>query len=95
MYIALAIMFAGMLLGRILRGYLNGPLLGHLTMAAILILLFLLGVAIGGNSRVFAALPTLGAQALVLTFACLTGSILCAALATPLIRPKSVSRDAR
>lgn len=45
------------------------------TTAAVFALLFLLGVSVGGNAQVMGALGALGAQALGLSLAGMTGSI--------------------
>lgn len=96
MYIALAIMFAGILAGRLLRRHLLGPLLGRLTMVSILLLLFLLGVAIGGNNHLLESLPRLGWQAIILMLFCVIGSIIFSVLATPFVKPaatESIHRE--
>ncbi len=78
MYIALGIMFAGMLVGRLLRGHVAAGIVRRLIMAAILLLLFLLGAAIGANEDLIRRLPDLGWQSLALMFFCVGGSIACA-----------------
>ena len=42
-----------------------------------MLMLFALGVAVGGNKALMADLPVLGGKALVLTVACVAGSIIC------------------
>lgn len=85
MYIALGIMLCGILAGRLGRRFLSHRLLGRLTMLAIFLLLFLLGVSIGANERLFERLPELGGEALALALLCLLGSIACSAAVTPYI----------
>lgn len=53
--------------------------LSRLTDAVVCLLLFLLGAAMGSNSTIIENLPTLGFQALVLTFGAVAGSILAVA----------------
>lgn len=75
MYIALGIMLCGMLIGRILCNYISSRLLRPCIMCAILLLLFLLGLSIGGNAALLAQLGSLGLEALLLTLFCVAGSI--------------------
>ena len=42
-----------------------------------MLMLFALGVAVGGNETLMANLPMLGGKALVLTVACVAGSLIC------------------
>ena len=42
-----------------------------------MLMLFALGVAVGGNETLMANLPVLGGKALVLTVACVAGSLIC------------------
>ena len=80
MYSALAIMLCGMLAGRILRGRLRAEALRRWIFLAIMLLLFLLGVAVGGNERLVRDLPRLGGAALTLALGALGGTLVCAAL---------------
>lgn len=80
MYIALSIMICGMLAGRILRGRLRAEALRRWIFLAIMLLLFLLGVAVGGNERLVRDLPRLGGAALTLALGALGGTLACAAL---------------
>lgn len=75
MYIALFILFLGLPLGLLLRKRINRPFLDRIIFMAILLLLFLLGAQIGANERLFADLPNLGGQALILMLFCVAGSI--------------------
>lgn len=76
MYIALALMFCGVLTGRLMRGFLPAAALSHILFVAVLGLLLLLGLQVGANEPLFASLDKLGLQALVLTLSALAGSIL-------------------
>lgn len=76
MLILFAVLFGGILTGRLLR---RRPLraLGNVITVIIWLLLFVLGVEVGGNEQVVRSLATLGVQALVLCTGALTGSIAC------------------
>ena len=86
MYTALLIMICGMIAGRILRGRLRAEALRRWIFLAIMLLLFLLGVAVGGNEQLVRDLPRLGGAALTLALGALGGTLVCAALLGPLFR---------
>ena len=86
MYTALSIMICGMIAGRILRGCLRAEVLRRWIFLAIMLLLFLLGVAVGGNERLVRDLPRLGGAALTLALGALGGTLACAALLAPRFR---------
>ncbi|MCM1532830.1 MAG: lysine exporter LysO family protein [Bacteroides sp.] len=74
----LGIMFAGILLGFLFRRL---PLLQKLDkplLYVIFILLFLMGLAVGGNPAIMESLPQIGGQALLLAVAGVLGSSLAA-----------------
>ena len=77
MLILFAVLFGGILTGRLLR---RRPLraLGSVITFIIWLLLFMLGTEVGGNEEVMRSLATLGVQALVLCTGALAGSIACA-----------------
>ena len=77
MLILFAVLFGGILTGRLLR---RRPLraLGSDITFIIWLLLFLLGTEVGGNEEVLRSLATHGVQALVLCTGALAGSIACA-----------------
>lgn len=80
MFIALGITFFGIAVGFFLR---NWPLTHTLTRGvtpAIMLLLFALGVSVGGNQTLMQALPRLGGTALTLTAASMLGSVACVLL---------------
>lgn len=77
MWLIFVMLLLGTGLGYALRG--RARLLAgvdHVTTAAVLALLFLLGVSVGLNDRVMASLDSLGALALGLSAAGMAGSIL-------------------
>ena len=80
MYTALAIMMCGRIAGRIFRGRLRAEALRRWIFLAIMLLLFLLGVAVGGNERLVRDLPRLGGAAFTLALGALGGTLACAAL---------------
>lgn len=86
MYIAICIMLAGMLFGRLSKNIKFFDLCRYLNMPAILILLFLLGVSIGKNREIVNALPILGGKAILLTLCGMTGSILCLCCISPILK---------
>lgn len=71
-------MFLGIAAGFLLRGKPLAALLTRCVTPAILLLLFALGISVGGNSTLMAALPELGGAAIVLTLAGVAGSLVCA-----------------
>ncbi len=93
MYIAICIMLCGLVIGRMTR---HIGLFRHfekLVLPSILLLLFLLGAGIGGNSKIMEALPKLGMSAFLITLAGMAGSIFCTWLITPFILKKTGKRQ--
>lgn len=80
MYIALGIMLCGMLAGRLLRGRLRPEALRRWIFLAIMLLLFFLGIAVGGNAQLVRDLPHLGGAALTLALGGIGGTLVCALL---------------
>ncbi|MDE6096527.1 MAG: lysine exporter LysO family protein [Muribaculaceae bacterium] len=78
MFIIIIIMAAGITLGWLLRGK-KLPFLGKLTNVLIWVLLFLLGVEVGGDDRIINGIATLGAEAAAVAVAGVAGSCLLAA----------------
>lgn len=73
------IMTVGIALGYFIRSRKRiAKLADKLTMWAIYLLLFLLGVAIGANGLIMKSLPSLGLTALVITIGSVLGSVLVA-----------------
>ncbi|WP_301964337.1 LysO family transporter [Desulfovibrio piger] len=77
MFTAIGLMLTGIALGFALRSFQWPELLGRAISPTIMLMLFALGVAVGGNKALMADLPVLGGKALVLTVACVAGSIIC------------------
>ena len=77
MFIIIGIMLTGMLLGFLLRNKRLSWIHKIITLL-IWVLLFLLGIDVGGNEAIIKGLHTLGLEALIITLAAVTGSILCA-----------------
>lgn len=80
MFIAIGLMLLGVLLGRLLRGQRWIGALSRCISPAIVLLLFFLGVAVGGNEQLMRNLPLLGGKALLLSLAGVAGSLLCVAV---------------
>ena len=73
MFTAIGLMLTGIALGFALRSFQWPELLGR----AISPTIFALGVAVGGNETLMTNLPVLGGKALILTVACVAGSLIC------------------
>lgn len=78
MLIMMGIMSGALFLGVICRRRL--PWIGKVTTALVWLLLFLLGLEVGGNRQIVEALPTLGVDALVIAVFATLGSISAAGL---------------
>lgn len=79
MFIVITIMFAGIGLGYLLRRVEALRAIGRPITWTIYLLLFLLGVTVGGNPEIVNNLATLGGEALLLAAAATLGSVLAAA----------------
>lgn len=77
MLIVISLMVGGMLLGYVFRGRRLRGLPTGITVL-IWVLLFLLGVEVGGNRRIIDGLYTLGIEALGIAVACVAGSVMMA-----------------
>lgn len=66
----------GIAVGVFLRRFENIAIVSKLLTVAIVILLFLLGKSVGKNADIMQNLPTIGMQALIITTAAITGSVL-------------------
>ena len=75
MFVALGLMLFGLLLGRLLRHQVWPKQLGRCISPVILLMLFCLGLSVGGNATLMGNLPRLGGQALLLTLAGVAGSL--------------------
>lgn len=76
--IVFGIMVLGIVAGVLLRPVPNIKILNNLIMGFIYLLLFFLGLAVGGNEEIIANLTTLGLEALIITVAALLGSVVVA-----------------
>ena len=77
MYIAIACMIVGLLIGRLFRSRIDIPI-SKVIMVVICLLLFILGLELGANNQLMSNLPTLGFYAFTISFLALLGSIICA-----------------
>ena len=71
-------MFGGIICGYLFRKKTILQKLGKPINYTIYLLLFFLGISVGGNKEIINNLPTLGGQALLLAFAGTLGSVLAA-----------------
>ncbi|MDR2913318.1 MAG: lysine exporter LysO family protein [Tannerella sp.] len=78
MFIVIGIMFFGIALGYFFRRKTILQKLGKPISYTIYLLLFFLGISVGGNSEIINNLPSLGSMALLLAFAGTLGSVLAA-----------------
>jgi uncharacterized membrane protein YbjE (DUF340 family) len=74
----IAIMFAGVGAGYLLRRLRFLQRISLLIMPAVCVLLFVMGLSVGSSDRIVRNLPTLGTQALILALAGTLGSLLAA-----------------
>ena len=77
MFIIVGIMLTGMLVGYLFRSKKLSWIQSVITVF-IWLLLFLLGIDVGGNQVIMSSLHTLGLEALYITIAAALGSSLCA-----------------
>lgn len=77
MFIIIGIMLTGMLLGYLLRSK-RLTWIHKVITFLIWVLLFLLGIDVGGNEAIIKGLYTLGLEAVIITIAAVAGSVLCA-----------------
>lgn len=75
MFIIIGIMLTGMLLGYLLRSRRLTWIHKAITIL-IWLLLFLLGIDVGGNEAIMRGLHTIGLEAFILTLAAVIGSVL-------------------
>lgn len=77
MFIIIGIMLTGMLLGYLLRNQKLSWIHRVITLL-IWLLLFLLGIDVGGNEAIIKGLHTIGLEAVIITLAAVIGSTLAA-----------------
>lgn len=85
MYIAILFMVAGYLAGVLLRRRFTFRT-GTVMLAAVCVLLFVLGMELGRNRMLMESLSTLGLKALAVAVLSVAGSVVCAAFLYRLIR---------
>jgi uncharacterized membrane protein YbjE (DUF340 family) len=90
MFIVIACMLAGILVGYLLRQR-RIRFIHRIILTLIWLLLFLLGLEVGSNETVIRQFGSLGFEAFLLAFAGTLGSVLFAGLLWLVIRNKSVS----
>lgn len=78
MFIVIGIMFGGIAIGYLLRKVELLQKIGKPISYTILLLLFLLGLSVGGNRDIINNLPVLGGQAFLIAFSGTLGSVLAA-----------------
>ena len=81
MIVTIGILLAGFLFGLLLKGRVKLPT-SAITMVSICLLLFILGLEIGGNDELLGNLPTMGLTALIVTVLAVLGSVVLARLFT-------------
>ena len=79
MFVVIGLMFSGIALGYLIRNR-EVKHVSKLITGLIWILLFLLGVEVGGNQEIIKGLHTIGIEALIITVAAVLGSVIGALL---------------
>lgn len=74
MFVVIGFMFAGLFAGYLLRNR-QMKFTNKIVTLLIWILLFLLGLEVGGNSDIISGLHTIGIEAVVITVAAVLGSV--------------------
>ena len=87
MFVVIAMMFSGIAIGYLMRRH-RFTHIGKIIIAFIWILLFVLGVEVGGNPKVMNSLHTLGVEAIFIASLSILGSAVAAMLLW-----KSVKKD--
>lgn len=72
----IATMLLGITVGFILRNNIKSMLINHLIFGVVLLLLFLMGLSIGTDNKLISVLPSLGLQAIIISFFSTFGSII-------------------
>lgn len=75
MLLVVSIMFVGILAGWTMRKFVRLPFLDKSIFGTILLLLFLMGISVGGNPEIIDNLPRVGGQALLLAVLGTSGSV--------------------
>lgn len=69
-------MLLGITVGFILRNNIKSTLINQLIFGVILLLFFLMGLSIGTDNKLISVLPSLGLQAIIISFFSTFGSII-------------------
>lgn len=72
----IATMLLGITVGFILRNNIKSTLINQLIFGVILLLFFLMGLSIGTDNKLISVLPSLGLQAIIISFFSTFGSII-------------------
>lgn len=75
MFVVIGFMFAGMFTGYVFKNK-QVTWIGKLVTVLIWLLLFLLGVDVGGNQMIMTGLHTIGLEALIITVGAVLGSVI-------------------
>lgn len=87
------IMFSGIALGYLLRKVRWVAHVGTTSMVTILLLLFVMGIEIGGNDRIIDSLASLGVEALVVAVAATLGAVVAARIVYNMFLKNGVGGD--
>ena len=79
MFVVIGLMFVGMLTGYFFKN-IKVTWIGKVITVLIWLLLFLLGIDVGGNQMIMSGLHTIGLDALVITIGAVLGSVIGARL---------------
>lgn len=94
MFIVIAMMFSGIAVGYLIRSR-KINWINRIIMLFIWILLFVLGVEIGSNPDIIAALPTLGIEALFIATMGILGSAISAMLLWKWVKNKGCKKGGK
>ena len=95
MFKVIAVMFAGVVVGYLLRKVRGVGRVSQTTMLTIILLLFFMGVEIGSNDNVMSNFASLGGEAAVIAVAGVLGSVVAAHLLYIYVFRKISRRDER
>ncbi|MBE9488303.1 MAG: LysO family transporter [Bacteroidetes bacterium] len=93
MLIIVGLFVLGIGLGYILRKVIKESVVAKVTTMIIYLLLFVLGISVGGDEKVMNNLPTLGLNALIITAGAMLGSMIMAFLVYKLIQKLKRKRE--
>ena len=93
MFIIIGLMLTGMLVGYLLRNQ-NLSRIHQVITLLIWVLLFILGIEVGGNEQIIKGLHTIGMEALILTLVGTLGSLIAAWALWKVLYPQAAKRKA-